>query len=87
MLIELVLADRVKLGATTWTLTVAVRIGPVVSLIAVIPIEQLPGAAFAATVTLRVEVAVPFFGGETFVGLKVVVIPFGGLASRLTVPL
>ncbi len=39
MLIELVLADRVKPGATTWTSTVAVRIGPVVSLVAVIPIE------------------------------------------------
>jgi len=37
---------------------------------------------FPATVMLRVEVAVPFFGGETFVGLKVVVIPFGGLAVR-----
>ncbi len=37
---------------------------------------------FPATVMLRVEVAVPFFGGETFVGLKVVVIPFGGLEVR-----
>jgi len=30
----------------------------------------------------RVEAAFPFFGGETFVGLKVVVIPFGRSAVR-----